>query len=72
MPSEYEERRATRLLAVFAIVAEGKFNHMVATKGEEIVAVPIEKVMGRQKLVPRDSPLIEAALAIGASLGLDL
>jgi len=54
------------------LVAEGQFNHMVATKGDEIVAVPIEKVMGRQKLVPRDSPLIEAALSIGASLGVDL
>ncbi len=54
------------------LVAEGTFNHMVATKGEEIVAVPIERVMGRQKFVPRDSPLIEAALSIGASLGVDL
>ena len=72
-PSSADRILATRLaVRSMELVADGQFNHMVATKGEEIVAVPIEKVMGRQKLVPRDSPLIEAAVSIGASLGLDL
>jgi hypothetical protein len=42
---------------------------MVALKGNNITAVPIDKVMGRQKLVPKDSDLIEVALAVGTSLG---
>jgi len=72
-PSSADRILATRLaVKSMELVAEGTFNHMVATKGEEIVAVPIERVMGRQKFVPRDSPLIEAALSIGASLGVDL
>jgi phosphofructokinase-like protein len=72
-PSSADRILATRLaVKSMELVAEGKLNHMVATKGDEIVAVRIEKVMGRQKHVPRDSPLIEAALSVGASLGVNL
>ena len=72
-PSAADRILATRLaVRSMELVAEGQFNRMVAINGDEIVAVPIEKVMGRQKLVPRDSPLIEAALAVGASLGAEL
>jgi 6-phosphofructokinase 1 len=66
---------ADRLLAtLFAakameLVATRGFNHMVAWKGGALTAVPIEEVMGRQKLVSLDSPLIRAALSIGTSFG---
>jgi hypothetical protein len=45
---------------------------MVAVHGNQIVSVPIEKVMGRQKLVPRDSDLIEAGLSVGTSFGIKM
>ena len=51
------------------LVANRQFNHMAALQGNEMVAVPIEKVMGKQRLVPPDSPLIQAAVAVGASFG---
>ena len=72
-PTPADRILATQLaVKAMELVAQGTFNHMVATKGNEIVAVPIEKVMGRQKLVPKDSPLIEAALSVGTTFGVNL
>jgi len=52
------------------LVVNGEFNKMVALKGNDIVAVPIEKVMGKQKLVPKDSSLIKVAISVGTSFGI--
>lgn len=66
-----------RLLATqFAVkavelAANQQFNHMVAQKGGRLVPVPLERVAGKQRRVPLDSPLIEAALALGMHLGAD-
>lgn len=66
---------ADRLLGTqFAVkamemVADGHFNHMVALKGTEMVPVPLERVAGRQRLVPRDCFLLKSALAIGTNFG---
>jgi phosphofructokinase-like protein len=54
------------------LVATEKFNEMVAIQGNEITSVPIAKVMGKQKLVPRDSDLIEAGISVGTSFGVKL
>jgi len=54
------------------LVDSGQFNHMVALQGCNLVAVPIEKVMGKQRLVPLDSPLIRSALSVGTSLGVKM
>jgi phosphofructokinase-like protein len=54
------------------LVVKGNFNQMVAVHGNQIVAVPIEKVMGKQKLVPKDSDMIEAALSVGTSFGIKM
>ena len=51
------------------LVANRQFNHMAALQGSAMVAVPIEKVMGKQRLVPPHSPLIQAAVAVGTSFG---
>lgn len=51
------------------LVMENQFNKMVALKGDQITAVPMEKVMGKQKLVPVDSDLIQAGLAVGTHFG---
>ncbi len=45
---------------------------MVTIKGNVITSVPLEKVMGKQKLVPRDCDLIDAGLAVGTSFGIKL
>lgn len=54
--------------AVELIVAEN-YNKMVALQGLEVVSVPIEKVMGQQRTVSLDSPLLASALAIGTNFG---
>jgi phosphofructokinase-like protein len=51
------------------MVADRQFGYMAALQGSEVVAVPIERVMGRQRLVPADSPLIKAAKAVGTCFG---
>lgn len=51
------------------LVAAGQFNTMVAIHGNEIVSIPIEKVMGKQKTVPKDEPLIKAGISVGTSFG---
>ena len=69
---------ADRVLATqFAVravemVEQGQFNHMVGMQQNRLVAVPLEKVMGRQRLVPADAPLVRAALAVGTSFGCDV
>jgi ATP-dependent phosphofructokinase / diphosphate-dependent phosphofructokinase len=59
-------------LRAVEMVEEGQFNHMVGMQQNKLVAVPLEKVMGRQRLVPPDSPLVRAALAVGTSFGCEL
>lgn len=54
------------------LVVHKQFNKMVAIKGSEITAVPIKNVMGKQKLVPRDSELIDAGVSIGTSFGIKM
>jgi 6-phosphofructokinase 1 len=54
------------------MLSEGQFNQMAALQGSEMVAVPLEKVMGKQRLVPPDSPLIKAALSLGTSFGVEI
>jgi 6-phosphofructokinase len=51
------------------LVVDRQLGRMVALQGAEMVAVPIQEVMGRQRLVPPDSPLIKAAKAVGTSFG---
>ena len=51
------------------LVKEGVFNHMVALQGGKVVAIPLERVMGKQALVPLDCPLVHAALSMGTSFG---
>jgi 6-phosphofructokinase 1 len=52
------------------LIVSGNFNKMVALKGVDIVDVPLEKVMGKQRTVPLDHPLISAARAVGTCFGI--
>ncbi|MFZ0392156.1 MAG: 6-phosphofructokinase [Calditrichia bacterium] len=72
-PTAMDRLLATQFaVSAMELVEKRDFNKMVALKGNEIVPVPLEKVMGRQKLVPRDSGLIHAAISVGTSFGVDL
>ncbi len=69
-PSPLDRILATQFaVKAMHLVISNQFNQMVSIRGNEITSVPIEKVMGRQKLVPLDSGLIEAGLSVGTSFG---
>ncbi|NOX36298.1 MAG: 6-phosphofructokinase [Calditrichaeota bacterium] len=72
-PTPYDRLLATQYaVKAVELAVEKKYNHMVALKGRDMVAVPIERVMGKQRLVPRNSPLIEAAICVGTSFGVKM
>ncbi len=50
-------------------VDNGQFNCMVGLQGGDMVAVPLDDVMGKQRLVPVNSSLIDSAVAVGTSFG---
>jgi 6-phosphofructokinase 1 len=69
-PTSYDRMLATRFGArAFELVLEGKFGHMVAYHPPDVVAVPLDRVVGRTKLVPLDGDAIRAARAVGIALG---
>lgn len=55
--------------AAVRLIAQGKFGHMVALRGTEIVDVPLEQAVGRLKYVPLDGDLIRTAREMGICLG---
>jgi hypothetical protein len=50
-------------------VAAGKFDHMIALRGEKLEAVPIADAISRLKRVPLDGDLVRAARSVGICLG---
>ena len=72
-PTPLDRILATQFsVSAMELVAEVKYNHMVVLQGNRYVAVPIEKVMGVQRVVPLDAPLMKAALAVGTSFGAEI
>jgi 6-phosphofructokinase 1 len=69
-PTAFDRNLATRY-GYYAVrfAAEGKFGHMVALRGTEMVAVPLSEAVDRLHTVPLDHPLILAGRAGGASFG---
>lgn len=51
------------------LVVEKKFGHMVVLKGNKLTSVPVEKVMNKQRTVPKDCFLVRAGLDVGVSYG---
>jgi len=69
-PTSFDRLLATRFGArAMELVIEGRFGTMVAFHPPDIVAVPLEKVVGRMRSVPQDSDVIRTARAMGISLG---
>ena len=69
-PSAADRLLATRLgTACAALINEGRFGVMVATRGDSTEAVPLADVVDRRKTVPLDHPWIQTARDIGVCLG---
>jgi 6-phosphofructokinase 1 len=69
-PTSFDRVLATRFGArAVELLVAGEFGRMVAFHPPDIVAVPLEDMVGRTKTVPTDFDLIRAARAIGISLG---
>jgi len=69
-PTSFDRVLATRFGArAVELVLNGTFGHMVAFHPPDIVAVPLDKVVGRTRNVPPDFDVVRTARAIGISLG---
>lgn len=69
-PTSYDRMLATRLgTRAVELLQDGQFGFMVASRPPDIVAVPLEKVVGRTKNVPVDSDVVRTAKALGISIG---
>jgi phosphofructokinase-like protein len=69
-PTSFDRVLATRFGArAVEMLLEGQFGHMVAFHPPDIVAVPLERVVGRTRNVPLDFDAVRAARAMGISLG---
>ena len=69
-PSAYDRVLATRFgsLAV-ELVQRGEFGVMTALRAPDVIAVPLEQVVGRSRLVPTDGDIVRTARRIGISFG---
>ena len=69
-PSAADRLLATRLgTACVDYIKKGVFGVMVAARGEDTIAVPLEKVIGNIKNVPIDHPWVISARDVGTSFG---
>jgi ATP-dependent phosphofructokinase / diphosphate-dependent phosphofructokinase len=69
-PTSFDRMLATRFGArAVELLMEGQFGHMVAFHPPNIVAVPLERIVGRTRNVPLDFDVIRTARAMGISLG---
>ena len=69
-PTSFDRMLATRLGArAVELVLDGQFGTMVAFHPPDIVAVPLDRIVGRTKNVPLDFDVIRTARAMGISLG---
>lgn len=70
-PPTYNDRLLASAFGVRAVdlIAEGKFDRMVAWKNRSVVDVPIEQAIAAYKAVDPDDPLLHTARALGISLG---
>ena len=69
-PTSFDRILATRFGArAVELLMEGQFDHMVAFHPPDIVAVPLEKIVGRTRTVPLDFDVIRTARLMGISMG---
>ena len=67
-PTAFDRILATQFGAEAAVlVAQRSYGRMVALRGSRITSVAMERVAGRPRLVPLNSPLVRAARAVGTT-----
>ncbi len=70
IPSPADRVLATRLgTATAQFIADGTYGIMVGTRGEKIIATPLEEVVGKRKNVPLDHQWLETARDLDICLG---
>ena len=55
--------------AAMNLVVAGRWNELVVMQGNRLTSVPLAEVANRQRLVPPDHPIIQAARAVGVTFG---
>lgn len=69
-PTPFDRALCTRFGTEAArLLAEGKYNRMVAMRNGIITSVPLKDVAGRIKTVPTDDGLLESARMVGTEFG---
>ena len=69
-PSAFDRNLATSLGSYAAeMVAEGQYGRMASVRDSRLTSVPLSDVAGKTRTVPRESPLVHAALSVGTSFG---
>lgn len=69
-PTAFDRLLCTRLgTKAGELLADRHYNVMVGVKGNECVPVPLERVAGIKRIVPRDHPWIETARLVSTCLG---
>jgi 6-phosphofructokinase 1 len=69
-PTALDRLLCTRLgTKAVDLLEQGRFNVMVAIRGNECVPVPLPKVAGVKRIVPIDHPWIRTARLVGTCLG---
>jgi 6-phosphofructokinase 1 len=69
-PTPYDRTLATNFgHTAIELLMKGCKNHLVVLKNGRFSSIPLRQVAGRIKTVPRNYPLVQAALAVGTSFG---
>jgi phosphofructokinase-like protein len=69
-PTAFDRILATRFGTVaLEAASRGEFGVLTSLQTNHVVTVPLEKAIGRQRLVPPDSQLVFAARAVGTCFG---
>jgi 6-phosphofructokinase 1 len=69
-PTAFDRVLATRFgHAAARLAMQKRYGEMVALQADACVSVPLDQVAGKNRLVPPDDPLVEAARSLGACLG---
>ncbi len=69
-PTAFDRILATKYgVGAIELIEENQFGRMVCLRGSEIESVTIDAAVGKLKLVPTDSELVEIARRVGMSFG---
>lgn len=70
-PTPYDRTLATLFgNTAIELLMKGTKNHLVVQKAGKLTSVPLSRIAGKIKTVPKNHPLIKAAKAVGTSFGI--